>query len=168
MNCLNDVIWPDFPTIKLANGKGMSLTYQVLELGKDYSIGEHETLRAFQTDHTVDSCGYVYKKNEVSALITADTYSLDSMIHEVNNDNSIKSIVVECSFPSSMESLAKESKHLTPKLLFKMLENLKSNEIKLYINHIKPSFLVKIVSEIEEYRGEWKPIILKDGDFVNF
>ena len=165
---LNDFIWPDFSTIKLANGKEMSLSYQILELGKNYSIGKDETLRAFQTDHTVDSCGYVYTKNEVSVLITADTYSLDTMIEEIDNDSSIKSIVVECSFPSSMEILAKESKHLTPKLLFSMLEDLKNDDVHLYINHIKPAFLVKMISEIEEYKGKWEPIILKDGDFVNF
>jgi len=165
---LNDLIWPDFSVIKLANGSDMSLTYKTLELGKVYEIGNNEFLRAFETDHTVDSCGYIYKKNEVSALITADTYSLRTMIEEVDKDDSIKSIVVECSFPSDMEKLAQESKHLTAKLLFKMLNNLKRRDVKLYINHIKPAFLVKIVSEIDEYKGDWEPIILKDGDFVNF
>jgi len=77
-------------------------------------------------------------------------------------------MVIECSFPSEMESLAIVSKHLTPKILFEKLKKLKRDDIDLYINHIKPMFLFKIIAEIEEYKGKWEPIILKDGDFIKF
>ena len=77
-------------------------------------------------------------------------------------------MVVECSFPSSMPILAKESKHLTPELLFKSIENIKRDDLNFYINHIKPSYLTKIVTEIHEYKGKFEPIILKDEDFIDF
>lgn len=165
---LNDLIWPDFSKIHLKNSKEKSLKYTILNLDKEYILSHSETLKAFETDHTVASCGYIYTKNKKAVLITADTYSLDSMIREVDSNHEINSMVVECSFPSDMEKLAKDSKHLTAKILFKMLEKLKREDISLYINHIKPTYLLEIVSEIEEYRGEWNPIILKDGDFIKF
>jgi cAMP phosphodiesterase len=90
------------------------------------------------------------------------------MIEKVESDREIKSIVVECSFPSEMEPLAKESKHLTPKLLFNALKMLKRDDITLYINHIKPIYLEKVTSEIEEFKGKWEPIILKDSDIIYF
>ncbi|MEN8304151.1 MAG: HD domain-containing phosphohydrolase [Campylobacterota bacterium] len=167
-NFLNDSIWPDFSVIAMSNSKEMALKYTEIELSKEYKIGENESIKAFETDHTVASCGYIYKKDEQALLITADTYSLDSMINEVENDKSITTIVVECSFPSSMKELAIESKHLTPELLFSKLEKLKRDDIKLYINHIKPIFLKEIMKEIENLRGKWKPIVLKDNDFINF
>lgn len=165
---LNDIIWPDFSKIYLENQKIMAVEYIELELGKTYSLSKNEKIRAFQTDHTVASCGYIYTKDENSVLITADTYSLKTMLHEIETDLSIKSIVVECSFPSNLQNLAKESKHLTPKILFEMLKSLKRDDISLYINHIKPSYLKDIMSEIEQYRGKWMPKVLKDGDFVKF
>ena len=165
---LNDLIWPDFSKIPLANSSLMALKYTELEIGKEYALDNKSSLRAFKTDHTVASCGYIYKKNGSAVIVTADTYSLSTMIEEIEKDSEINSMVVECSFPSEMETLAINSKHLTAKILFEMLQKLKRENVALYINHIKPTFLFKIVAEIEEYKGKWEPIILKDGDFVKF
>ncbi len=167
-NFLNNIIWPDFSKIPLTSSNEMAVTYTEIEIEKEYEIGENEFIRAFKTDHTVVSCGYVYTKKDASVLISSDTHSLDTIIAEVKNDRKISSIVVECSFPTELHKLAMESKHLTPKLLFKQLEDLKRDDLLLYINHIKPSYLQKILEEIDIYKGKWEPIILKDGSFINF
>ena len=167
-NFLNNTIWPDFSKISLISSNEMAITYTEVEIGKSYKIGDKEYIKAFKTDHTVPSCGYIYTKENTSVLITADTYSLDSMIEEVNKDINITTVVIECSFPISLKSLAIESKHLTPELLFDQLKSLKRDDISLYINHIKPSFHKKISDEIAQLQGKWRPKILKDGDFINF
>ncbi|WP_321779245.1 HD domain-containing phosphohydrolase [Sulfurimonas sp.] len=164
----NDLIWPDFSKISLKGSSDASLTYTEIELDKEYSIGSGESIKAFKTDHTVPSCGYIYKKDDSSVLITADTYDLDNVIEIIQNNKDIASMVIECSFPSDMPKLAFDSKHLTPKLLFDALKELKRDDVNLYINHIKPTFLDKVVKEIEQYCGKWKPIILKDEDFIKF
>ena len=165
---LNDLIWPDFSKIPLCNSKGMCIEYEEIKLDNIYSIGENETIQAFKTDHTVPSCGYVYTYDGAAVLITADTYSLEKAIEIIDTNLEIKSIVVECSFPSHMDALAKASKHLTPKLLFDALKELKREDVNLYINHIKPLYLEEITDEINEFSKKWTPKILKDGDFVNF
>jgi len=167
-NFLNNTIWPDFSKIALSLADEMAVTYTEIELGKEYQIAEDEFIKAFDTDHTVPSCGYVYTKQDRAVLITADTYSLESMIEEVEENLKITSIVVECSFPNELSDLAFKSKHLTPKLVFEQLENLKRDDLELYINHIKPSYYKKIFDEIAIYKGKWEPIILKDGFLVNF
>ena len=164
----NDLIWPDFSIIPMHNLQEMSVKYVELDVDINYEISDNESIEAFKTDHTVPSCGYIYKRNKTSLIITADTYSLDNLIERVDNDNSIKAMVIECSFPSSMKKLAIESKHLTPELLFDKINKLKRDDIILYINHIKPLFLDKITKEIAEYKGKWEPIILKDEDILNF
>jgi len=164
----NDCIWPNFEEINLIDGKTRALSYTSVEIGKTYKLSENESIEAFETDHTVASCGYVYKKNNNAILITADTCSLDTLIEEVDSDLSIKSMVIECSFPSEMEQLAKDSKHLTPKLLFEQLKSLKRDDIALYINHIKPGYITKITNQINEISAEWEPVLLKDGDFIKF
>lgn len=164
----NDLIWPDFSKITLLNSDKKAVKYIALEFGVKNSIAENESIEAFKTDHTVPSCGYIYKKDKSAVIITADTCSLDTLIEKVDNDKEITSMVLECSFPSDLQELAKESKHLTAKSLFKSLQNLKRDDIKLYINHIKPIYLEKVTQEISEYKGKWEPIILKDFDIINF
>lgn len=164
----NDIIWPDFSLIHMAFSEKMTVKYTEIKLGVKYEIGENETIEAFETDHTVASCGYIVTKNKNSILITADTYSLDNVIDIIDGRKDIKTIIIECSFPSNMENLAKQSKHLTPKLLFNRLERLKRDDITLLINHIKPSFINTIRNEIEEYSGKWEPKILKDNEIINF
>ncbi len=165
---LNDVIWPDFSKIPLLNSKEMSVVYVPIEIGEVYELDNETSIMAFKTDHTVPSCGYVVKKNETSVLITADTYDLSTMLEVLKEDDSITSMVVECSFPSSMEVLAKESKHLTPQLLFERIKSVEGREITLYINHIKPLFEKTIIDEIAQLQGIWKSNVLKDGDKITF
>ncbi|HIC12478.1 MAG TPA: hypothetical protein EYO75_03740 [Sulfurimonas sp.] len=167
-NFLNNTIWPDFSKIPLTLSGEMPVAYTELELNKEYSIGKDESIRAFKTDYTVASGGYIYTKKNASVLITADTHSLDSAIKEINENKNISSIVVECSFPSEMRELAINSKHLTPELLFLKLKAIKREDIVLYIHHIKPAFFKKISDEIAIYKGEWETKILEDGFFVNF
>ncbi len=165
---LNNIVWPDFSKIKLSHSDKMAVTYREIDFNTQYEIGKNEYIEAFQTDHTVASCGYIYTRDGSSVMITADTYSLDNVIKILNNNKKITTLVVECSFPNSMVNIAKESKHLTPHILFEQLEMLQRDDINLYINHIKPSFLQKITNEIDESRGRWKPKILGDGDFIKF
>ncbi|MEA2100267.1 MAG: HD domain-containing protein [Campylobacterota bacterium] len=167
-NFLNNIIWPDFSVIPLHNSNKMTVKYQEIEIDVEYKIGDDEYIKAFKTDHTVPSCGYIYKKEGDAVLITADTYSLDNVIDILDRREDINSMVIECSFPSNMEKLAKESKHLTPKLIFNQLKSLKRDDVKLYINHIKPSFLQIITKELEQYRGCLEIKLLKDGEILKF
>lgn len=165
---LNNAIWPDFSKIKLYKKDVMAVTYTEIELDKEYELSKDESIRPIKTDHTVPSCGYVYTKSGSSVLITQDTYSIKNIIEEANHNRAINSLVIECSFSDDMQELAIVSKHLTPKLLFQQLEGLVREDITLYINHIKPAYFEKIVDELERYRGKWKPVLLKDGDFITF
>jgi len=80
-------------------------------------------------------------------LITADTYSLENVIEIIESGENINAIAIACSFPSNMPKIAKESKHLTPALLFESIQRIKREDIRFAINHIKPSYLDKIVKE---------------------
>ncbi|MDF1874846.1 HD domain-containing protein [Sulfurimonas sp. SAG-AH-194-I05] len=165
---LNDIIWPDFSKIKLPDGSDVCIKYSPIELNKEYTLSNTESIKAFKTDHTVPSCGYIYKKDATSILITADTYNTDNIINILNNDLSIKSMVIECSFPSHLDTLAKASKHLTPELLVQRLENLKRDDVKMYINHVKPSFLEEIKEELAAKCKKWEPEVVEDGHSLHF
>ena len=165
---LNDIIWPDFSKIALAHSEVMAVVYEPITLEKCYTLDEESSIEGFATDHTVESCGYKISRGERSLVITADTYDLSSMIALVQKSKDVSALVIECSFPSNMEKLAKESKHLTPKLLFEALKPLEKRGIMLYINHIKPLHQEIISSEIALLKGDWKVKILKDGEKITF
>ena len=164
----NDIIWPDFEKIYLIDGINKALGYKEIKIGASYILDEEYTIEAFSTNHTVVSCGFKITVNAKSVLVTADTYSLDNVVAMVKADKSIVSLVVECSFPSDMKKLARDSKHLTPQLLFTALKPIEENGINLYINHIKPIYKKIIEEEITRYKGTWKPKILKDCDKIHF
>ncbi len=165
---LNDRIWPDFSKIPLIHREGFCIEYKEIIPAERYAIGEDEYIEAFLTDHTVPSCGYIYTQGENSILITADTLSIETPLALLNERSDIKAAVFECSFPSSMEKLAYDSKHLTPKLLFEALEALERDDVKIYINHIKPMFLNKMIGEIEQYGEKYAPEIVGDKKILHF
>lgn len=164
----NEHLWPDFSSLPLSNEKGMSLEYEAIKIGECYKVDETTTIEAFSTDHTVSSCGYIVSKEKSAMLITADTYGLESAIACVLNKKNIRTLVIECSFPSAYTVLAKASKHLTPALLFERLKSLEKKDLKLYINHLKPSYVEKINEEIQAMKGDWDVTILKDGDTIDY
>ena len=101
-------------------------------------------------------------------MITADTKSLETIVSRLNDDVTLSTLVVECSFPSSMEHVATKSKHLTAKWLFEALAYVKNKKTKIYINHIKPEYKEEIELEIDKYKGDWHIEILEDGDEIGF
>ena len=165
---LNDRVWPDFSKISLFNSDLKCIEYEEIEYSKKYKLSDDTFIEAYKTDHTVPSCGYVITKKEDSIVVSSDTYSLDTTIDIINSRDDIKSLVVECSFPSRMEKLAYDSKHLTPKILFEKLKAMKKSNIDIYINHIKPLFLEEMTEEITRFKGAYKVKILKDGEKIIF
>ena len=165
---LNNSVWPDFSKIPMANSKDMCVVYEEIEIGKEYKISNIETIKPIKADHTVSTCGYIYRKNDTSIAFSSDTCTLKYLLDEVNKDKTIKSIVVECSFPKDMEEIAKASKHLTTKTLFEELKMLKRDDVSINITHLKPSYVTKIEKEIEQLRGDFVVNLVKDGEILKF
>ena len=165
---LNDVIWPDFSKIPLGVEDGMAIEYSPIVVGTRYKLESGMFIEAVETDHTVASCGYVLSKNNAEILISADTLSLKNVLAYVHRSEVIKTLLIECSFPSAMEHLATVSKHLTPKMLFEQLTEVDNSGLTLYINHIKPLHKKTILEEIALYKGTWDVKIVEDGDKIHF
>lgn len=165
----NNDIWVDFSEINLINSNEKAIVFFSFEFGTTLYVDDI-ILTPVPTNHTVPSCGYVIgKQGENAVLFTADTYQCDAIWQTLNEDASIHSVVIDVSFPSAMDALAKASRHLTPALLAKELESLTRDDVSVYVNHLKPSFVETITQEIQALgvlRGEGK--ILQDGDRVPF
>jgi len=164
----NDIIWPDFSKIKLSKGDVMALSYLPIELGVSYPLNDHQTIEAFETVHTVASCGYKVSNENSEVLITADTSDLSTVTALIETSEKKSVLVVECSFPNELSDLAEKSKHYTPKRLFESLKPIEDLEVELYINHIKPLYQDKISAQISQEKGLWEVEILKEGRKIHF
>ncbi len=140
-------IWPDFQKITLKNSEEKSLQFIPLEYGETVQIDDIE-IKIIEANHTVAACGYKIKKNDQAFIISGDTYINNALVDLINDDKSISSLLVDVSFSSDKEALAEQSKHLTPKLLEKMLLRLQRNDVAIYTYHQKPFFTYKINKEL--------------------
>lgn len=140
-------IWPDFQNIPLNSSGEKSLQFIPVEYGQTIQIDDTE-ITILKSNHTIPTCGYKIKKSGQSFILSGDTYINDSLIDLLNNDSSISSLLIDVSFSSDKEDLARVSKHLTPKLLKQMLLRLQRNDITIYTYHQKPLFIEKIDEEL--------------------
>lgn len=165
----NNDIWVDFSEINLIDSEEKAIVFFSFDFGTTLYVDDI-ILTPVPTNHTVPSCGYVIgKQGENAVLFTSDTYQCNAVWQTLNEDPSIHSVVIDVSFPSSMAALAKASRHLTPALLAEELESLMRDDVSVYVNHLKPSFVDTLTQEIEALgvlRGDGK--ILKDGDRIPF
>ena len=164
----NSDVWPDFYEINLIKKKENTIQFVELEIGKEVILEDNTKIKPILNNHTTSSCGFVITKNDNATLFTSDTYKCDSIWEEVNNNKSIQSVIVDVSFPSKFDELALLSKHLTPQLLKEELTLLNRDDVRVYINHVKPAYKDEIVKEIDTFNlliNEGK--ILEDNDVIS-
>ncbi len=163
----NNEIWPDFSKIDLLNKKAKSLIYNELKEDEIINIQNH-SIKAIKANHIDGALGFVVKKDDEAFLLSGDTHSNNKIAEILNTDLSIKVLLIECSFPNELENIATLSRHLTPNLLHKMLQNLKRDDLKIYLYHLKCSYKEQIKEQVEELnilKNGGK--ILEDYDFID-
>ena len=160
-------IWPDFSQIELQ--KSLNKAIEFVEIEMDQSIVLNECkLTAIKNNHSQGSCGYIIEKNGYSTLLSSDTYLCSNIWDKINADKTIGSLIIEVSFPSKLEELAQNSKHLTPTLLKQELQHLKRDDVKIYINHMKPIYKEEISEELKNLDTiKYDIQLLADGDIID-
>lgn len=160
-------IWPDFSQINLLKTKKPSLEFREIAYGNIYEIEEGVTLEPIESNHSVPTCGYIISKEGESILYTSDTYLNDDIWLLCNRRDDINAVIVDVSFPSALDNVARNSKHLTPKLLKEQSRILERN-VNIYVNHFKHIYKNELKSELEVLLGMDEKSMLKDGDVVLF
>ncbi|HEX5329829.1 HD domain-containing phosphohydrolase [Sulfuricurvum sp.] len=154
-------IWPNFQEIDLLleNTK----TVDLIEILPDraYSIDDI-TITPFLNNHTEGSCGFVIRHQEDGVLFTSDTYKCDRIWELLESDHSIHSLVIDVSFSSEYEAVARNSKHLTPALLAEERLKSKRDDFAIYPVHLKSHFEADIRQELKE--SKIKGLVLKEVD----
>lgn len=164
----NNEIWPDFTKINLLNSNKKSLILKVIEVNDTIKVGLYN-ITAINANHIKGAFGFTIIKDNLNGyVISGDTYENKELIEVVNNNNKIKSLIIECSFPSKMKTLAYDSKHLTPEILKNQLKYLTRNNIQIFIYHLKPLYREQMIKEIKDLEILAKGgKVLEEGDVIH-
>ena len=163
----NNDIWPDFTEIRLPNSVQPALEFIPIEAGKSYQIEDNITLTPFESIHTVPCCGYIIEKEGDGIFYSGDTFKNKKLWEYINKHNNIHALIIDVSFPNAFKKVAQQSRHLTAEFLQEDRKNLTRDDLKLYVNHLKPLYKEKIIKELVAVGIDISSVI-EDGDIVTY
>lgn len=140
----NNVIWPDFT--KIPNEDNPVITFSTIVPYQENSVGEY-VITAIPVNHTVPTVGYVVKSGGKTLVYTGDTGPTEEIWTYCSGADVL---IVEVSFPNSMESLAQLTKHLTASMLVAELAKIAVLPKRILITHPKPQYYDQINKEVNE------------------
>jgi cAMP phosphodiesterase len=140
----NNSLWPDFTSIP--DDLTPVLKLVTLESEKPVTVGNLR-IRAVPVSHSVPTSGFIVDDGVGSLAFSSDTGPTKRFWDVVNDTKNLRTVITECSFPNSEERLARISGHLTPVLLGRELEKLKS-DVPVFIYGAKPRFVPLIEKEV--------------------
>jgi len=142
----NDVIFPDFEKINLINRKGGAIQYRILNPREPFTV-EGLQVTLIPVNHVVPTCGMVVSDNDATIVFSGDTYKTDELWERASNEEKLKAVFVDVSFPNELEWLAQNSGHLTPQSLASDLQKLK-RDAQIFAYHIKPTNREKVIEQL--------------------
>lgn len=144
-NIFNNVLWPDFTKIPTAKNPVYKL--RSFKAGASFKIANY-SVRSVLVSHPVESCGYVVSDGTSSMAISGDTGPTEQFWKVLNKVKDLKLVLVECSFPNALQSLADISGHFTPQTIEKELEKFDRRGCEVILYHLKPAFVTQLKKEV--------------------
>ena len=157
----NGLLWPDFTRIPSAEEP--ALTYREVTPDVEHRIGCHQ-VTPYRVNHTVPAVGYRVSSGNKTLLFSGDTGPTERLWEVMDR---VDALIVEVSFPNDMERLARESRHLTARMLTTELAKARSLPPRILITHPKPQYFDVIRTEVEAL-GIAGSAMLHDGDIFEF
>ncbi len=162
---MNNIIWPDFT--KIPTAANPVLAYKPFPAGTPIDV-QGLNIKAIPMNHPVPAVGFLVSDGKSSLLYTADTGPNEGIWKEAAKARNLRGIIVDTSFPNSLEGIADASVHFTPAQLHDDLtkENV-GYDVPIYIYHIKPVHKRKVLSELRGL-GRKNVKILEEGKTYRF
>jgi len=162
---MNDVIWPDFT--KIPTQENPVVAYEPMIEGKVTGIAGLK-VKAIPMNHPVPAVGFLVSDDESSFIYSADTGPNEGLWKEAAKARNLSAVIVDTSFPNSLNGIADASGHFTPAQLHSDLTNARlDSKIPIYIYHVKPVHEQKVISELRRL-GRKNVKILKEGKTYRF
>jgi len=144
---LNDEVWPDFTRIPSRTNPTLKLVNLQAEVPFDI---DDVRVTAITVNHPVPCTGFLLEQNGMQVIYTADTGNTDRIWEIANAQPNLKAVIMDCSFPNSLQHLADISGHLTPNGVMQELQKFDAlGKVPIYLYHMKPETLNIMAAEVE-------------------
>jgi 3',5'-cyclic-nucleotide phosphodiesterase len=152
----NNVVWPDFSEINLANGGGRTLEFVELKPEKSQRVAGYE-VRSVLVTHTIESAALIIERRDCAIAYSGDTGPTERLWKVLAKVPTLRALLMEVSFPNEMQWLADESGHHTPRTLDRELNKIGTphdpRDLPVLLYHIKPHFQRQVEREIAKIKG---------------
>jgi cAMP phosphodiesterase len=145
-NMFNDSLWPDFTRIPTRRSPVLQL--KSFRAGAAFKVGRY-AIRSVPVSHPVESVGLIVSNGRSALAMSGDTGPTDKLWKQLNTARNLKAVLLETSFPSSLQKLADVSGHLTPRTLRIELQKFDRNGAAVLLYHLKPAFLAQLKKELD-------------------
>ncbi|MGB5697734.1 MAG: 3',5'-cyclic-nucleotide phosphodiesterase [Polyangiales bacterium] len=160
----NDVLWPDFTRIDAKDGP--TVRFVELEVNQEAEVDGY-TVQPVLVNHTVDTSAFIVRQNQSSIVYGGDTGPTEELWTRINALDDLQALMMEVSFPNDEADLAYSSRHLTPETLATELDKLElSDELPIFLYHIKPTFEARVLRELAHLRGRNLQILQLGDEFL--
>ncbi len=160
----NWLIWPDFSAIP--DRARPFLRFQPFNVGESIRFG-NRVITALPAYHTVPAAAYCLDGGDGQLVYSGDTTYCPELIAEINRLPRLRHLIVETAFGDDQHGLALASRHLCPRLLAAMLDEI-SVSPQVHISHLKPGGGDRIMEQISAYPGRLRPRRLEMGQVIEF
>jgi len=162
---MNNLIWPDFT--KVPTPKAPVLAYKPCAAGKAVNLAGLK-IKAIPMNHPVPAVGFLVSDGKSSFIYSADTGPNEGLWAEAKKVKNLTGIIVDTSFPNSMDFVAGLSGHFTPAQLHDDLKRAKvANNVPIFVYHIKPTHKKRVIKELHAL-GRKNVKILQEGKTYTF
>jgi 3',5'-cyclic-nucleotide phosphodiesterase len=147
----NNLLWPDFTEIPSKTRP--TLRFVELKTEKPVDIAGY-TVRSVAVNHTIDSSGFIVESKGQAIGYSGDTGPTDRLWELLNEQENLKALLLEVSFPNREQRLATVSGHHTPRTLIRDLKKFdRPKDLPALLYHVKPVFQSEVEQECARLKG---------------
>ena len=141
--------WEIYPRFsELENEHGSVLEYIELTNGLEHDVAGLQLL-PIPVNHKVPSSGFLISDERTTIAFSSDTSVMDVFWDQVNKQERIDALLIECAFPDALSELADVSHHLTPSKLSGEISKFSHADVPIYAINMKPMYRETIAAELK-------------------
>ncbi len=141
----NGRLWPDFT--RIPSRRHPVLSIRPFDPTRPFRVGRYQ-VQPVPVRHPVESVGFVISDGRSAFAVSGDTGPTTQFWRMVNRSPGLNALLVEMSFPNTMQGLADVSGHLTPNTLAAELAKVERNGCPVYVYHLKPAYAAELKRDL--------------------
>src|SRR5574343_1948264 len=145
----NWAVWPDFAVLPTPDKPAMS--YCPLSETRPVQLGGR-VISCLPAKHTVPATAYRVQSASGSIVFSGDSGPCDEFWNDLTTLDDLKHLIVECTFPNRLQTLADLSLHYTPNTLSLAVWPY-LDACALHLTHSKPDLAEEICRELGDAIG---------------